>query len=451
MVASVAALMERAHGFRVHGQQAGAFPEDGASIGVVRAALLQQLLQNQLIRLIGVLGHLLQHHLPLQAEGLLLQGRVQNQIQQQIKGLLARLGRDQNVEMHVIKAGGGIAAAAKGLDGQIKGTSLQPLTALEHHVFQEVRHPFLSSSLREASGSTPEVKAGERSFGHLGCHAAHTVGEGPMVQCRTVQQAGQNCVAKFHSVPPGLMQSPSSESSSTVAPLIPSLAETIRGAWIGLPELKPLDADSDFSSIEGQLEGDDLLIRNELLCCRGVRKIHLELARLGRGLQILHCVWFPDPRFDLPIFGADIVAGPAGVSAAIVDLSPVSGTLPSGIETALAGTPSPAFRQVRDLPGWGTIFSPHVCFIRPDGAEEEVLFRSRVEEILTILRTAVLQTACEPATAASTIRRYEGQLSYCLQQKRNDKTRRVLEKAFDASWADRYIEELLFDDPLPPS
>ena len=272
-----------------------------------------------------------------------------------------------------------------------------------------------------------------------------------MVQCRTVQQAGQNCVAKFHSVPPGLMQSPPSESSSTVAPLIPSLAETIRGAWIGLPELKPLDADSDFSSIEGQLEGDDLLIRNELLCCRGVRKIHLELARLGRGLQILHCVWFPDPRFDLPIFGADIVAGPAGVSAAIVDLSPVSGTLPSGIETALAGTPSPAFRQVRALPGWGTIFSPHVCFIRPDGAEEEVLFRSRVEEVLTILRTAVLQTACEPATAASTIRRYEGQLSYCLQQKRNDKTRRVLEKAFDASWADRYIEELLFDDPLPPS
>ena len=112
-------------------------------------------------------------------------------------------------------------------------------------------------------------------------------------------------------------------------------------------------------------------------------------------------------------------------------------------------TPCPTFRQVRDLPGWGVIFSPHVCFIRPDGAEEEALFRSRVKDVLTILRTAVLQTASEPTTAASTIRRYEGQLNYCLQQKRNDKTRRVLEKAFDASWADRYIEELLFDDPSP--
>ena len=245
------------------------------------------------------------------------------------------------------------------------------------------------------------------------------------------------------------MQSPPSESSATVPPLISSLAETIRGAWFGLPELKPLETETDFTSIEGKLEGDALLIRNELLCCRGIRKIHLELARLGRSLQILHCVWFPDPCFDLPIFGADIVAGPAGVSAAIVDLSPVTEALPLGIESALMDTPCPTFRQVRDLPGWGAIFSPHVCFIRPDGAEEEALFRSRVEDVLTILRTAVLQTASEPTTAASTIRRYEGQLNYCLQQKRNDKTRRVLEKAFDASWADRYIEELLFDDPSP--
>jgi phycocyanobilin:ferredoxin oxidoreductase len=47
------------------------------------------------------------------------------------------------------------------------------------------------------------------------------------------------------------------------------------------------------------------------------------------------------------------------------------------------------------------------------------------------------------------VKRHHGQLSYCRQQKRNDKTRRVLEKAFNPAWADRYIEELLFDDPLP--
>ena len=44
---------------------------------MVRTALFQQLLQHLLIRLIGVLGHLLQHHLPLQTKGFLLQGWAQ--------------------------------------------------------------------------------------------------------------------------------------------------------------------------------------------------------------------------------------------------------------------------------------------------------------------------------------------------------------------------------------
>ena len=240
------------------------------------------------------------------------------------------------------------------------------------------------------------------------------------------------------------------EQPQAVPPLVTGLTGVIRSSWEGLPGLEPLPVDTGLDRIEGVLDGEGLLISNELLRCRGVRKIHLELARLGRGLQILHCVWFPDPRFDLPIFGADIVAGPAGVSAAIVDLSPVADGLPAGIDRDLAALPQHPFRQSRDLPGWGTIFSPHVCFIRPDGSDEEALFQQHVSDVLRVLHGAVQQATCEPANAASTIRRYEGQLNYCLQQKRNDKTRRVLEKAFDVEWADRYIESLLFDNPPAP-
>ena len=241
-----------------------------------------------------------------------------------------------------------------------------------------------------------------------------------------------------------------SEPPQVIPPLVTALNGVIRSAWEGLPELETLPVNPGLDRIEGVLDGEGLLISNELLRCRGVRKIHLELAQLGRGLQILHCVWFPDPRFDLPIFGADIVAGPAGVSAAIVDLSPVSEALPGSIDRALAALPKHPFRQSRDLPGWGTIFSPHVCFIRPDGPDEEDLFQQQVSNVLDVLHRAVLAATCEPADAAPTIDRYEGQLNYCLQQKRNDKTRRVLEKAFDAEWADRYIELLLFDNPCRP-
>ena len=68
-----------------------------------------------------------------------------------------------------------------------------------------------------------------------------------------------------------------------------------------------------------------------------------------------------------------------------------------------------------------------------------------------VLAAASRSAEPQPIDHPDTVRRHQGQLSYCQQQKRNDKTRRVLEKAFSPSWADRYIEALLFDDPPHPS
>jgi phycocyanobilin:ferredoxin oxidoreductase len=137
---------------------------------------------------------------------------------------------------------------------------------------------------------------------------------------------------------------------------VDALAERIRQCRQALPELAPLAIDADLEAISGSLDGEELFIRNEVHQCRGLRKLHLETARLGRGLQILHCVFFPDPRYDLPIFGADIVAGPAGVSAAIADLSPVTPSLPQAIDTALSQQERSLFSQPRELPAWGSIF-----------------------------------------------------------------------------------------------
>ncbi len=228
------------------------------------------------------------------------------------------------------------------------------------------------------------------------------------------------------------------------------LAERIRGSWDELPGLAPLPVAPDLEAISGSLDGEKLFIRNELRRCRGLRKLHLETARLGAGLQILHCVFFPDPRFDLPIFGADIVAGPAGVSAAIADLSPTGAALPEAIAAALAALPVHPFSQPRELPAWGTIFSPFVRFVRPGSAEEEGWFIEEVGGLLDVLTVATNTAEPQASDDPATVVRYHGQLSYCQQQKRNDKTRRVLEKAFHPAWADRYIEELLFDDPPAP-
>jgi phycocyanobilin:ferredoxin oxidoreductase len=234
-----------------------------------------------------------------------------------------------------------------------------------------------------------------------------------------------------------------------VHPLVDALADQIRLCWQQLPDLQPLAVDPELEAISGSLDGEDLFIRNELRCSRGLRKLHLETARLGAGLQILHCVFFPDPRYDLPVFGADIVAGRGVVSAAIVDLSPVHGALPQTIAEPLAALPERRFSQERELPEWGTIFSPFVRFVRPADAAEEQQFIALVGDYLQVLAQACRVADAQPIEHPDTVMRHQGQLSYCRQQKRNDKTRRVLEKAFNPAWADRYIEELLFDDPAP--
>jgi len=238
--------------------------------------------------------------------------------------------------------------------------------------------------------------------------------------------------------------------SGGIHPLADALAERIRLSWQGLPELAPLAVDPALEAISGSLEGEDLFIRNELRHCRGLRKLHLETARLGAGLQILHCVFFPDCRYDLPVFGADIVAGRGQVSAAIVDLSPVGPALPASIAAALTAHLRPPFSEVRELPNWGSIFSPHVLFIRPRSPEEEQWFVAEVAQFLDVLSAAVQAAEPQAPDDPATLERWAGQLHYCRFQKQNDKTRRVLEKAFNPSWADQYIENLLFDDPPAP-
>ena len=132
-----------------------------------------------------------------------------------------------------------------------------------------------------------------------------------------------------------------------------------------------------------------------------------------------------------------------GILAAIVDLSPVGRGLPLNIREHLENLRIPSFRQVRELPAWGSIFSPYVQFIRPESRKEEELFLQLVGDYLKALISSLILIRPDEPHSASTIERHKNQHFYCLQQKRNDKTRRVLEKAFNSQWAQRYMDMLL--------
>lgn len=235
-------------------------------------------------------------------------------------------------------------------------------------------------------------------------------------------------------------------------PLVRSLAESIDQIWQRYLDLSPYYLPEDLGYVEGKLEGEKLIIENRCYQTPQFRKLHLELARIGKNLDILHCVMFPRSEYGLPIFGCDFVCGRGQVSAAIVDLSAgtAAGTLTQSYAEALVAYAELGegfgFTQPRDLPEWGQqIFSDFCCFVKPTTPQEEQQF---LEQTKAYLKVHVQQAMSREPDLAIASEFLERQRYYCQQQQKNDKTRRVLEKAFDPQWAERYMTTVLFDLPV---
>ena len=229
-------------------------------------------------------------------------------------------------------------------------------------------------------------------------------------------------------------------------PLIRRLANTIETIWRSQLITYAYDTPTDLGYVEGTLEDERLTIENHCYQTSQFRKLHLELAKVGNNLDILHCVMFPHIDFHLPIFGVDIVAGRGQISAAIVDLSPVSPNhaLPAAYEERLRQLPPLDFTEHRTLPAWGNIFSGFCLFVRPTNRQEEAAFLHQVTQYLYIhCQLAAEALPIESMEVQSTI--LMGQRRYCSQQQQNDKTRRILERAFGSEWTEHYLHTMLFD------
>jgi phycocyanobilin:ferredoxin oxidoreductase len=230
-------------------------------------------------------------------------------------------------------------------------------------------------------------------------------------------------------------------------PLICQLADSIIESWQQHLNLEPYQLPEGLGYVEGKLEGEKLRIENRCYQTREFRKMHLELAKVGNNLDILHCVMFPRPEYPLPMFGCDIVASKVGISAAIADLSPTSPdkTLSESYKKQLQSLNLQSFSQHRELPPWADIFSEYCLFIRPQTEQEEQDFLYYTEEMLSIhSQQAVIAQPLSPQQQELYL---AGQEYYCNKQQKNDKTRRVLEKAFGPDWAEYYMKSVLFDTP----
>ena len=229
-----------------------------------------------------------------------------------------------------------------------------------------------------------------------------------------------------------------------IDPLILTLLQNIERHRSKLINLNRIVIDPNLSNITSSEEGKEVYIENEFHKAKGFRKLHIEVAEFSRRLKILHCVFFPDPKYDIPIFGIDLVKTHELVSAAIVDLSPSSKNQNIKYDKFLSTIDTSIFKSKRVLPQWGDIFSENVFFASLKNESEKNYFCKVVDHYLSILIN--LSKSVSPDYDQAIIdERIKYQKNYCIQQMKNEKTSLVLLKYFDKKWVDNYIKKILFD------
>ncbi len=229
-----------------------------------------------------------------------------------------------------------------------------------------------------------------------------------------------------------------------IDPLILTLLQNIRGHRSKLKNLNSLNIDSKISNIVSNEKGKELYIENEFHKAKGFRRLHIEIAEFSKNLKILHCVFFPDPKYDIPIFGMDLVKTNELVSAAIVDLSPSSRNQNIKYEKYLSKIDKSMFKFERNIPKWGDIFSKNVFFASLKNESEKKAFCKIVDFYLSIL-IKLSQNAIPDYEQEIIEERTNYQKNYCIQQIKNEKTSMVLLKYFEKKWVDEYIKKVLFD------
>ncbi|KAK3242759.1 hypothetical protein CYMTET_47565 [Cymbomonas tetramitiformis] len=212
-------------------------------------------------------------------------------------------------------------------------------------------------------------------------------------------------------------------------------------------EVSRVDVPSEFSSVTLADEASELQIENIILQTPQFRKLHLEVARSDAGLQVVHCVMFPRAEFDLPLFSLDMVGFGDRITLLILDLCPVTPdlSLPAAYGPSLESLQRELLAEVprRGTPDWGkAIFSEHCMLLSPSTSEHVANFIEYVRATLAMHLQHSLSSQPDKELRAQNC---AGQKRFCEFQLKNDKTRRILAKSKGEDWANRYMDDILFD------
>lgn len=159
------------------------------------------------------------------------------------------------------------------------------------------------------------------------------------------------------------------------------------------------------------------------------RMAHVEIFNQDR-FMVVHCCVFPHVSDPAPIFGFDVIASQNKVTGVFLDLSPTVEE-PGKFHNL-------TFKQQRERPQWGDIFSQNWIACRPDKTE----MMSIVAESQRLLKHYLTNIINKRTAPVDAIR--EGQNRYCKQQQQNEHTLKALKNLIGPSRAREFMNTILF-------
>ncbi len=182
-----------------------------------------------------------------------------------------------------------------------------------------------------------------------------------------------------------------------------------------------------------------------------LRQIRAAHVQGGSSLQVLNFVIFPEPSYNLPFFGGDLVTLPGGHLIAL-DMQPLFHDDPAYQEQYTKPI-LPIFQKHQADLEWGgdfpeeakQFFSPAFLWTRP---QEDSLVETKVFEAFKDYLEAYLDFVekAEPVTDKEELERIlQAQRRYIDYRATKDPARGMFTRLYGSEWTEEYIHGFLFD------
>jgi len=182
-----------------------------------------------------------------------------------------------------------------------------------------------------------------------------------------------------------------------------------------------------------------------------LRQIRAAHVQGGKALQVLNFVIFPDLKYRLPFFGADLVTLPGGHLIAL-DMQPLFPQSEDYLKEFYDDLKPSYERFAKDLP-WGgdfpeeakPFFSPCFLWTRPseDGKVQNEVFEAFKEYLDMYLKH--VENVQEINDSESLEKIQERQLAYLKYRAEKDPARGMFQRFYGPDWTEEYIHGFLFD------